>query len=33
MEHLTVKGLVLRETDFGDSDRYISVLTESGARI
>lgn len=33
MQHLTVKGLVLRETNFGDSDRYISVLTEAGARI
>lgn len=33
MEHVTIKGLVLRETDFGDSDRYISVLTEQGARI
>nr|WP_297279423.1 DNA repair protein RecO [uncultured Butyricicoccus sp.] len=33
MEHLTLKGLVIRETDFGDSDRYISVLTESGRRI
>ena len=28
MEHLTHKGLVIRETDFGDNDRYISVLTE-----
>lgn len=33
MEHLTLKGLVIRETDFGDNDRYISVLTESGRRI
>lgn len=33
MEHVTLKGLVLRETDFGDNDRYISVLTEAGARI
>lgn len=33
MAHLTIKGLVIRETDFGDNDRYISVLTESGARI
>lgn len=27
MEHLTHKGVVIRETDFGDNDRYISVLT------
>lgn len=33
MQHVTVKGLVIRETDFGDSDRYITVLTEPGARI
>ena len=33
MEHLTCKGLVIRETDFGDTDRYISVLTEEGRRI
>ncbi len=33
MAHLTIKGLVIRETDFGDNDRYISVLTESGSRI
>lgn len=33
MQHLTVKGLVIRETDFGEADRYISVLTERGARI
>ncbi len=33
MEHLTHKGLVIRETDFGDNDRYISVLTEEGRRI
>lgn len=33
MAHLTIKGLVIRETDFGDHDRYISVLTESGTRI
>lgn len=33
MQHLTIKGLVIRETDFGDADRYITVLTERGARI
>lgn len=33
MEHLTRKGLVIRETDFGDSDRYITVLTEDGRHI
>ena len=33
MEHLTVTGLVLREVNFGDSDRYITVLTERGVRI
>ena len=30
---MTVKGLLIRETDFGESDRYISVLTERGAKI
>ncbi len=30
MEHLTLKGLVIRENDFGDQDRYITVLTEAG---
>lgn len=33
MQHQTVKGLVIRETDFGDADRFITVLTERGARI
>ena len=33
MEHLTLKGLVIRENDFGDQDRYITVLTEAGRRI
>ena len=33
MQHTTVKGLVIRETDFGEADRYITVLTERGARI
>ena len=30
MDHLTLKGLVIRENDFGDQDRYITVLTEAG---
>lgn len=33
MQHLTIKGLVIRETDFGESDRYLTVLTEVGTRI
>lgn len=33
MQHQTVKGLVIRETDFGDADRFITVLTVQGARI
>ncbi len=33
MQHLTIKGLIIRETDFGDADRYITVLTEQGQRI
>lgn len=33
MEHLTLKGLVIRENDFGDQDRYITVLTKAGRRI
>ncbi len=33
MEHLTLKGLVIRENDFGDQDRYITVLTEAGRHI
>lgn len=33
MQHLKTKGLVMRETDFGEADRYISVLTEQGVRI
>ena len=32
-QHILVKGLVLREVDFGDNDRYITVLTEEGALI
>lgn len=33
MSHITVKGLVIRETDFGDSDRFITVLTEELGKI
>lgn len=33
MQHVTVKGLVIRETDFGDADRYITVLTEELGKI
>lgn len=32
-QHTTVRGLVIRETDFGDADRYITVLTDAGAKI
>lgn len=32
-QHVTVKGLVIRETDFGESDRYITVLTEELGKI
>ncbi|MGM9676564.1 MAG: DNA repair protein RecO [Butyricicoccus sp.] len=32
-QHVTVKGLVIRETDFGDNDRYITVLTEELGKI
>lgn len=31
--HITVKGLVIRETDFGESDRYITFLTENSGKI
>lgn len=33
MEHITVKGLVIRETDFGETDRYITVLTAELGKI
>lgn len=33
MEHTNVKAVVIRETDFGDADRYITVLTEAGAKL
>lgn len=33
MQHQIIKGLVIRETDFGDADRYITVLTEQGTRV
>ncbi len=32
-QHTTARGLVIRETDFGDADRYITVLTDEGAKI
>lgn len=32
-QHTSVRGLVIRETDFGDNDRYITVLTEPGAKL
>lgn len=31
--HITVKGLVLRETDFSEHDRYLTVLTAEGRKI
>ncbi len=33
MTHVTVKGLVIRETDFGEADRYITVLTAELGKI
>ena len=33
MAHVTVKGLVIRETDFGEADRYITVLTAELGKI
>lgn len=33
MAHITIKGLVIRETDFGDSDRFITVLTAELGKI
>ena len=32
MTEIRLRGLVLRETDFGDCDRYLSLLTEDGRR-
>lgn len=32
-QHSNIHGLVIRETDFSDQDRYITVLTNSGAKI
>ena len=32
MAEIRLRGLVLRETDFGDCDRYLSLLTEDGRR-
>ena len=33
MAHITVKGLVIRETDFGEADRFITVLTAEYGKI
>ncbi|MGN1030990.1 MAG: DNA repair protein RecO [Butyricicoccaceae bacterium] len=33
MEHITAKGLVIRETPFGEADCYITVLTEKLGKI
>lgn len=33
MYHQIIRGLVIRETDFGDANRYITVLTQSGMKI
>ncbi len=33
MDHLTIKGLVIRETDFGEADRYLTVLTAERGKI
>ncbi|MDO4287175.1 MAG: DNA repair protein RecO [Eubacteriales bacterium] len=32
-QHVTIKGLVIRETDFGEADRYITVLTAELGKI
>ena len=33
MQQIKLKCLVIREVDFGEHDRYITVLTESGRRL
>ncbi len=33
MEHVITKGLIIRETDFGEADRYITVLTAELGKI
>ncbi len=33
MAHITVKGLVIRQTDFGEADRFITVLTRELGKI
>lgn len=33
MQHQKIKGLVIRETNFGEANRYITVLTEQGIKI
>lgn len=32
-QHINTRGLVIREVDFGDHDRYITVLTAEGLKI
>lgn len=32
MQNTTIKALVIRETDFSENDRYITVLAENGAK-
>lgn len=32
-QHISLRGLVIRETDFGEYDRYITVLTETGIKM
>lgn len=33
MQHQTIKGLVIRETNFGETNRYITIITEQGIKI
>lgn len=33
MAHITVKGLVIRQTDFGEADRFLTVLTAELGKI
>lgn len=32
-QHINIRGLVIREVDFGDYDRYITVLTVEGLKL
>ena len=32
MQHQKIKGFVIRETNFGEANRYITVLTEQGIK-